>query len=161
MAVNKVIYGNTTVLDITDSTVTPETLAKGEVGYSKAGERIVGTMEAGGGASVDTCTVVVNMTGFRLDMYKFFIQYTRYVDEKVVAELTEYQSDPVSDTYLDIICGSDVVVIGSGYGAVSRVTLNAELLFPATVGSSFRTADVFKITAPAGGTATITCNYDE
>lgn len=44
MAVNKVVYGARTVIDLTDSTVTPETLAQGVVAYNKAGERIVGTM---------------------------------------------------------------------------------------------------------------------
>lgn len=44
MANNKVIFGNTTVMDITDSTVTPETLKQGEVAYNSAGQRIVGTL---------------------------------------------------------------------------------------------------------------------
>lgn len=44
MAKNKVIFGNTVIMDITDSTVTPATLAAGVVAYNAAGERIVGTM---------------------------------------------------------------------------------------------------------------------
>lgn len=44
MAINKVVYGATTLVDLTDSTVTPETLALGQVAYNAAGERIVGTM---------------------------------------------------------------------------------------------------------------------
>lgn len=43
MAVNKVVYGTTVLIDITDSTVTPETLAEGVVAYNAKGERIVGT----------------------------------------------------------------------------------------------------------------------
>lgn len=43
MAVNKVVYGTTVIIDISDSTVTPETLAEGVVAYNAKGERIVGT----------------------------------------------------------------------------------------------------------------------
>lgn len=42
MPINKVVYGTDTLIDITDSTVTAETLAEGEVAYNAAGERIEG-----------------------------------------------------------------------------------------------------------------------
>lgn len=45
MAVNKVIYDNVPIMDITDSTVTADTLAKGATAYNKSGEKITGTME--------------------------------------------------------------------------------------------------------------------
>lgn len=44
MAVNKVIYGGQTLIDITDSTVTDENLPEGVIAYGANGERIVGTM---------------------------------------------------------------------------------------------------------------------
>ena len=43
MAVNKVVYDGRVLIDISDSTVTPETLAEGVVAYNAKGERIVGT----------------------------------------------------------------------------------------------------------------------
>lgn len=43
MAVNKVIYGTTVIIDISDSTVTPEILPEGVIAYNAKGERIVGT----------------------------------------------------------------------------------------------------------------------
>lgn len=45
---NQVFYGERKVMDISDSTVTPETLGKGETAYDKSGEKITGTMESGG-----------------------------------------------------------------------------------------------------------------
>lgn len=45
---NQVFYGDRKVMDISDSTVTPETLGKGETAYDKSGEKITGTMEFGG-----------------------------------------------------------------------------------------------------------------
>lgn len=46
MAVNKVIYGNQTLIDISGSTVTSGDLRDGVVAYSKAGTRIVGSLSA-------------------------------------------------------------------------------------------------------------------
>lgn len=45
MGVNKVLFGGETVMDISDSTVTPGTLSKGATAYNSAGEKITGTME--------------------------------------------------------------------------------------------------------------------
>lgn len=45
MAYNKVIYGNTTIIDLTDSTVTADTLSKGVIARNAKGERITGTLE--------------------------------------------------------------------------------------------------------------------
>ena len=45
MAINKVIYNKRVLIDLTDSTVTPETLAEGVVAYNTKGERIVGTLK--------------------------------------------------------------------------------------------------------------------
>ena len=45
MAVNQVIYGEETLIDLTDDTVTPSTLAEGETAHNSAGEEIVGTLK--------------------------------------------------------------------------------------------------------------------
>lgn len=47
MGVNKVVYGAVSIIDISDSTVTPETVAEGETAYGADGEKITGTMRAG------------------------------------------------------------------------------------------------------------------
>lgn len=63
MAVNKVLFGDTPVMDISDSTVTPNTLAKGATAYAANGEKIVGTMEAGGGGgSVEGAVLYTEQT---------------------------------------------------------------------------------------------------
>ena len=48
MGVNKVIFGALPIMDISDSTVTPETLADGAIAYDATGERITGTLVAKG-----------------------------------------------------------------------------------------------------------------
>lgn len=154
MAVNKVIYGNTTVLDITDSTVTPETLAKGEVGYSKAGERIVGTMEAGGGASVDTCTVEITSYEQNIKL----VGATVFVDGVMQGRVPV---GGVMDAFVTTITVENVVcntalflrIISSNIGGFS--TKNAKNIDSDTSLSTDISYPVFNITAPAGGTATI------
>lgn len=52
MAINKVIYGSNTIIDLTGLTVTPETLLEGTIGINAKGERIVGTAKAAPATSV-------------------------------------------------------------------------------------------------------------
>ncbi len=51
--VNKVVYGTTVLVDLTEDSVTPETLAEGVTAHDKAGNPIVGTMQSGGGGGGD------------------------------------------------------------------------------------------------------------
>ena len=44
MATNKVVYGEDVLMDISQDTVTPETLAEGATAHNADGEQIVGTM---------------------------------------------------------------------------------------------------------------------
>lgn len=44
MAVNKVKYGDEVIIDISDSTVTEDTLAEGVTAYAANGEKITGSM---------------------------------------------------------------------------------------------------------------------
>ena len=51
MAVNKVIYGNQTLIDITDTTTSADEVVEGNVFYSASGTRSVGTL---GDATITT-----------------------------------------------------------------------------------------------------------
>lgn len=46
MAISRVDYFGKTLIDISDSTVTAETLIEGTVAYTKTGERIIGERSA-------------------------------------------------------------------------------------------------------------------
>ena len=48
-AINKVVFGTDTLIDLTADTVAPETLAAGITAHDKSGAAIVGTAEFGGG----------------------------------------------------------------------------------------------------------------
>ena len=56
MAVNKVVLGENTLIDLTGDTVSADKLSKGITAHNMAGEPIVGTMEAGGGGTNYTFT---------------------------------------------------------------------------------------------------------
>lgn len=57
MAVNKVVFGAVAIMDISDSTVTEDTLAKGVTAYDAKGEKITGTMEASADPVLQSKTV--------------------------------------------------------------------------------------------------------
>lgn len=45
MAISKVVYGATTLVDLTSDTVTADKLAKGYTAHDKAGNAVTGTAE--------------------------------------------------------------------------------------------------------------------
>ena len=53
MAVSKVVYGTTVLVDLTEDTVTADKLLKGATAHNAAGEPITGMLEAGSGGSSD------------------------------------------------------------------------------------------------------------
>ena len=55
MAINKVVYGNNVLVDLTEDTVSPENLQSGATAHSKSGALIRGTASMGGAAP---CTVI-------------------------------------------------------------------------------------------------------
>ena len=61
MGVSNVIFGSNPIMDITDSTVTPEHVENGYVFYGANGERLIGNMQGGGGEELaNSYTAVVN-----------------------------------------------------------------------------------------------------
>lgn len=83
MGVNKVVFGAVSIMDISDSTVTPETLMPGITAYNAAGEKIVGTFGtdkcAGGEITRTSASLIEINTG--LDDIKALIVYAEAPDE--------------------------------------------------------------------------------
>ena len=59
MAINKVILGDQTLIDLTADTITPDKLYKGYTAHNMKGESIIGTMEGGSTPSVEDNTAVI------------------------------------------------------------------------------------------------------
>ncbi len=62
MAVNKVVYGTTVLVDLTEDTVTADKLLKGATAHDASGEQITGTMDAGSGGSSDNNVEAYHIT---------------------------------------------------------------------------------------------------
>ena len=67
MAYNKVIYDGSTLIDLTEDTVTSDNLIEGLTAHNSKGETIVGTMkrpivtdDGNGNMSISGLTVIVN-----------------------------------------------------------------------------------------------------
>ena len=82
MAVNKVVYGTTVLVDLTEDTVTAENLAKGKTAHDAAGEKITGTMEPGIDTSDATATAEDMARGV-----------TAYVNGKKITGTVETRKD--------------------------------------------------------------------
>lgn len=83
MPVNKVIYGVTTLIDITDSTVTADKLATGITAYDKSGTKITGTLDAYPAKIYRAASVPSNSSGNNNDIC--FIQ-NESINEMVLSD---------------------------------------------------------------------------
>lgn len=84
MAINKVVYGNNTLIDITDTTATASDVAQGKYFYTNAGVRTQGTSSGGGSsknvqvaqstsrATSSTYTSVVSLTCSKAGTYDVY-----------------------------------------------------------------------------------------
>lgn len=63
MAVNKIIYGGRTLVDLTSDTVTADNLAEGITATAADGKKVVGVMQKGEIASYDEIDNALNLAG--------------------------------------------------------------------------------------------------
>lgn len=116
MAINKVVYGGKTLIDISDSTVAPETLEKGVTAYGKDGEKVTGafTLES----ELSTQNILIEQiktalqgktagggSGSTEPDYKTLYQRVEYI------ESAEKETYPyiITDAYADNSCGVEVI----------------------------------------------------
>lgn len=102
MGVNKVVFGAVSIMDISDSTVTPGTLAKEAVAYGADGERIVGTMEAG----VDTSDA------------------TATADDMAEGKTAYVNGEKVTGTIQEVLTGEEIFYSNSGRSYPKKGTKN-------------------------------------
>ena len=92
MSVNKVQLSNgETIIDISDSTVTPETLAEGVTAHDASGQKITGKMVPGGSKTVQTDWNQTDETAPDFLKNKPFYDHR---EETVLIEEGEYAPDP-------------------------------------------------------------------
>ena len=100
MAVNKVVYGTTVLVDLTGDSVTPDKLAKGETAHDASGDPITGTMESGIDTSDATATAGKILKG-----------ETAYVKgKKVTGTIRYYPNGPATTSGGDLT--DDIANVG-------------------------------------------------
>jgi hypothetical protein len=84
MPTNKVEYFGKVLIDLTEDSVTPDTLAEGVTAHDKSGALIVGTMQSGGGGSSEDLNAVLTE------------------QENLIAELQEILGNKMSGSKSDL-----------------------------------------------------------
>lgn len=133
MAINKVEYAGNVLIDLTNDSVTPETLAKGATAHNAKGEQITGTMESGGGGEVNmnNCTVVSDVPS----KTNYYICYEAVSGGAITYGITKHYTDANitktvrCDSVMNIVAGTikgatvtdgEVLRVVSGQGLVYK-----------------------------------------
>ena len=113
MAVNKVVYGTTVLVDLTEDTVTPDKLLKGATAHDAIGEPITGTLEAGSGGSSDN-----NCEAYHITSASATLNFKTSGTVKVWGY--GYKSGGYTGTHYSFV--GDGYYAGSSYGTPSKTS---------------------------------------
>ena len=102
MAVSKVDYGGETLIDLTNDTVTPETLEEGQHAHAANGEKIVGTMP--------TTTVLYTAQNLT-EAQKTQARENIGVDEAFKAELVQYVLDSIGCPFFGVVDENNNIIL--------------------------------------------------
>lgn len=109
MAVNEVVFGAVSIMNISDSTVTPDTLAQGVTAYDKTGEKITGTMK-----SSEDLTTVLN------EQEAIITELEAALEGKAAGGGSGGELQYVTDTFT--LTNSGVVASGAVVGTVTGLS---------------------------------------
>lgn len=132
MAVNKVIYGTTVLVDLTEDTVTPSALAEGYTAHDKSGAAITGTATGGSmvirdeqdshGGTVRSITAGSVVQGTKTITENGTYDVAEYADASVNVPAPEPELQAKTATPST---SQQVITADSGYDGLSQVTVSA------------------------------------
>lgn len=132
MAVNKVVYGTTVLVDLTEDTVTPSALAEGYTAHDKSGAAIVGT--ATGGSMVIRDSEDSHGGTIRNITAGSVVQGTKTITENGTYDVAEFADAsvnvPAPEPELQAKTATpstsqQTITADSGYDGLSQVTVSA------------------------------------
>ena len=127
MAVNKVVLGENTLIDLTADSVTPDKLSKGVTAHNMAGEPIVGTMEAGGRGPTPAELTLTGNCSYRFyggNWDWFITKYGSQITTNNVAACTDmFYNTQLQSIPFNINFGDSMVNLGSMFYGASLKTL--------------------------------------
>ena len=126
MAINKVKYGNQTLIDLTDTTATADKILTGFGAYGKDGVWMDGTASTGSGAVADTITQLPN-GGDHHNVYGVDLTLDTVAANKMLSGTTAHDSagnaitgNIATKTSSDLTASGATVTVPAGYYASAR-----------------------------------------
>ena len=117
MGVNKVVYGTTTIIDISDSTITKNKILKGYKGYGANGDEVVGDIE-----TVDVARPTITSTACDEDG-EICIEATNNQPEGYVKGIPAY-----SQVYATLTVSGDTAIMKCGNAETTRKVFDPNLI---------------------------------
>lgn len=121
MAINKVVYGNDTLVDLTEDSVTANTLLEGETAHNAAGEQITGTAKQGHVVKNPSGTAMAQRANLQFVDAKVGDDSTNGATKvEVVREVTDQQWEDATEDGLyatdddDPVFSADMISYGDG-----------------------------------------------
>lgn len=144
MAINKVVYGNDTLVDLTEDSVTANTLLEGETAHNAAGEQITGTAKQGHIVKNPSGTAMTQRANLQFVDAKVSDDSTNGATKvEVVREVTDQEWEDATEDGLyatdddDPVFSADMISYGDGTvedaldGLIKVITMTPNISVPA------------------------------
>lgn len=151
MGVSKVIYNGKNLIDLTGDTVSPETLAKGITAHDMAGNKITGTMVAGGGVTAGkSYRLMIKVGSSVISLQQFFNVFSGLIGAVIATQEVIVDTLPDADFLLNLDILGFYIVTGGG---TPSVYVGAEVAFSDFVNEVANIGEIFSVLAPYNGVA--------